>query len=90
MSNKAYKPYRNPTLNEDECENETNSDDDGQYSVAASTIMDPKQVRARVQKSLLQKMKKEKRRIRNKGESALSTAKMRDINDTIQSCLNLD
>ena len=90
LSNKAFKPYRNPTLSEEECENESDDDDDGQYSVAASTIIDPQQVRARVQKSLLQCMKKEKRRIRNKGESALSTAKMREINDTIQSCLTLD
>ena len=45
--------------------------------------MDPRLVRAKVQKSILQRMKKEKRRIRNKGESALNTAKMREINEDI-------
>lgn len=90
LSNKAFKPYRNPIIDEEGNDNDTDSDDDDQYSIAASTIMDPKLVRARVQKSLLQRMKKEKRRIRNKGESALTTAKMRDINDDIKSCLKLD
>jgi hypothetical protein len=49
--------------------------------------MDPRLVRAKVQKSILQRMKKEKRRIRNKGESALNTAKMREINEDIEANL---
>jgi len=60
LSNKAFKPYRNPIIDEEGNDNDTDSDDDDQYSIAASTIIDPKLVRARVQKSLLQRMKKEK------------------------------
>jgi hypothetical protein len=49
--------------------------------------MDPSYVRSKVRKSLLQRMKKEQRRIRNKGESAMITQKNRDINDTIKTSL---
>ena len=87
FSNKEFKAFRDMNNNDDNSDSQDDEDNDDNYSVAASTIMDPKLVRAKVQKSLLQKMKKEKRRIRNKGESALVTAKMRDINDTIKSSL---
>ncbi len=64
LSNKAFKPYRNPIIDEEGNDNDTDSDDDDQYSIAASTIIDPKLVRARVQKSLLQRMKKEESEIK--------------------------
>ena len=88
--NKKYRPYRDATEAQD---NENDSDDNSDtYSctTTTSTIMDPNLVRAKVRKSLLAKMKTEKRRIRNKGESALVTEKMREINDTIKCSLHLD
>ena len=88
--NKKYQPYRD-AKESFEKEEESDSDSDN-YSctTTTSTIMDPGMVRSRVRKSLLAKMKTEKRRLRNKGESALATEKVREINDTIKSSLNFD
>ena len=84
IDNKQFKPYRDVNLN-DQQDERYDSDESDNVSVTTSTIMDPGQVRAKVQKALLKRIKTEKRRIRNKGESALMTHKMREINDTIKS-----
>ena len=87
MMNKQFRPYRDKT--EGEGYDDSASDDDDNYSTTSmmSTIMDPKMVRSKVKHSLLKKMKQEKRRIRNKGESALVTERNREVNDTIKSSL---
>ena len=89
--NKKYRPYRDVNDAQENQEDENDSDSDN-YSctTTTSTIMDPNMVRNKVRKSLLAKMKTEKRRIRNKGESAMVTEKLREINDTIKSSLHLD
>ena len=89
--NKQYRPYRDQNNNnEDEEDENCSSDENFSITSATSTIMDPRLVRARVKRSLLKRQKAEKRRIRNKGESALITQRMRDINDTIKSSLVFD
>lgn len=91
--NKKYSAFRDVNNNDDDDDADSKDDgeDDDVNSVAtstASTIMDPSYVRSKVRKSLLQRMKKEKRRIRNKGESAMVTQQLRDINDTIKTSLH--
>lgn len=82
VSNKEFKAFRDVVnvgvKNYD-------SDDSDNISLAASTIMDPKQVRAKVKGSLLRKQKAEARRIRKGGESALTTSTNRLIKDDIKS-----
>jgi hypothetical protein len=87
MLNKQYRPYRDPNAQGEDGENGSEDDDDDGLSVGSctSTIMDPKMVRSKVKQSLLRKMKTEKRRIRNKGESALVTDRNREVNDEIKS-----
>lgn len=88
--NKQFRPYRDVVEKETGSGDEQDSDDDDDMrstTSVTSTIMDPKLVRSKVKKSLLSRMKAEKRRIRNKGESALVTEKVREINDTIKSSL---
>ncbi len=79
--NKGYKPYRDKNNNNED----DGSGNDDNYSVTscASTVMSANEVRSKVRKSLLSKMKTEKRRLKNKGESAMITARNRDIKDTI-------
>ena len=72
-------------VSESEARDESDDEDDGR-SIAASTIMDPKLVRSKVQKSLQQRIKKEKRRIRNKGESAFLTQRNRENVESINDC----
>ena len=85
MDNKAFRPFRDVGESPEE-----NSDDDDNYSATTttSTIMDPQMVRSKVKKSILATLKKERRRIRNKGESALITERNREVNDTIKSSMN--
>lgn len=80
-NNKAFKAFRDKPIVKDEYD----SDECDKVSVTTSTIMDPKQVRAKVRGSLLKKQKTEARRIRKSGESALKTATMRDIKEDIKS-----
>ena len=84
MENKSFRPFRDAGSSEED------SDQDDNYSATTttSTIMDPQMVRSKVKKSILATMKKERRRIRNKGESALITERNRDVTDTIKSSLN--
>src|SRR5690606_33764549 len=86
--NKQYRPYRDKIAQEEEGE-ERDEDYDDNFSTtsATSTIMDPKMVRAKMKQSLLKRMKQEKRRIRNKGESALATERQREAVDTIKSSM---
>lgn len=83
LENKMYRPYRDADFEEKD------SDESDNYSctTTTSTIMDPKMVRSKVRKSLLQKIKTEKRRIRNKGEASLITQRNREVNDTIKSSM---
>lgn len=83
-NNKLYRPYRDNDTKE-----ENNSDESDNYSctTTTSTIMDPRMVRSKVRKSLLQKIKTEKRRIRNKGEASIITQRNREVNDTIKSSM---
>ncbi len=82
--NKKYVPYRdaNPNGVNEEVEEDTDTDDN---CTVASTIMDPHMVRAKMRKSILGRLKKERRRIKNKGESSVITSRDRDIRENIQS-----
>lgn len=82
--NKQFRPFRDQN-DEELDDNYSNEDDNMTVTSVTSTIMDRKLVRARVRGSLLSKMKKEQRRIRNKGESAIKTELKRDAADTIKS-----
>ncbi len=84
--NKQFSAYRDvkKSANPDD---EEASDEVASVTSTTSTIMDPSYVRSRVRKSLMHRIKTEKRRIRNKGESAMVTQQLRDINDTIKSSL---
>ncbi|RNA37728.1 serine threonine- kinase RIO2 [Brachionus plicatilis] len=84
LENKMYRPYRDNETKED-----GDSDESDNYSctTTTSTIIDPRMVRSRVRKSLLQKIKTEKRRIRNKGEASIVTQRNREVNDTIKSSM---
>ena len=84
--NKNFKPYRDPNNNKTDENSNDFSDDDDNLTVASctSTIMSANEVRAKVRKSLSDRLKKERRRIKNKGENAVITARNRDINDTIK------
>ncbi len=88
MLNKQFRPYRDQKPDDDE-ESESGSENEDNCSVTSytSTIMDPKMVRSKVKQSLLKRMKAEKRRIRNKGESAMVTNRIREVNDTIKSSM---
>lgn len=88
--NKKYQPYRDPKDDKEDVEDNESDSDKYSCTTTTSTIMDPGMVRSKVRKSLLAKIKTEKRRLRNKGESALCTEKLREINDTIKSSLNFD
>lgn len=77
---KDFKPFRDKVANEN-----YDSDESDNMSIAASTIMDPKQVRAKVKGSLMRKQKAEARRIRKGGESALATSTNRLIKEDIKS-----
>jgi hypothetical protein len=88
--NKKYQPYRDLKEEKEEIGDDDSDSDNYSCTTTTSTIMDPGMVRSKVRKSLLAKMKTEKRRLRNKGESALCTEKLREINDTIKSSLNFD
>lgn len=88
--NKKYQPYRDPKNDKEDGEENESDSDNYSCTTTTSTIMDPGMVRSKVRKSLLAKIKTEKRRLRNKGESALCTEKLREINDTIKSSLNFD
>ena len=84
LDNKGLRPFRDAGSSEED------SDQDDNYSATTttSTIMDPQMVRSKVKKSILATMKKERRRIRNKGESALITERNREVTDTIKSSMN--
>lgn len=86
ISNKQFRPYRDQANESDDEQND--SDDDCSVTTTTSTIMDPHQVRAKVKKGLLKKIKTERRRIRNKGESALVTEKNREITDNIKASMH--
>ena len=84
--NKNFRPYRDRNKTEEEgCDDDDEDDDDG-YSVGSctSTIMSANEVRSKVRKSIYSRMKKERRRLKNKGENSVITARNRDINETIQ------
>jgi hypothetical protein len=88
--NKKYVPYRDKQFgleNQNEGGNDQNStdDDDGDNFTSTSTIMDQQQVRAKVRRSLLSRLKKERRRLKNKGESSVITSRDRDIREDIKS-----
>jgi RIO kinase 2 len=85
--NKQYRPYRDQKQDDDEESGSEEDEDNYSMTSCTSTIMDPKMVRSKVKQSLLRKMKTEKRRIRNKGESAIVTDRIRAVNDTIKSSL---
>ena len=75
----------------DKSDDDDGDDDDarsqGSVCTTTSTIMELDYVRSKVRKSLLSKMKAEKRRIKKKGESSLVTQQARDLNDTIKSSM---
>lgn len=81
--NKSYKPYRDQNNNDNSNDDD---DDDDKCTVTSytSTIMNPQEVRAKVRKGILSRLKREHRRLKNKGENAMVTARNRDINDTIK------
>jgi RIO kinase 2 len=84
--NKKYRPYRDQTDTADQVD-ESDESDNYSCTTTTSTIMDPSMVRNKVKKSLLMRQKLEKRRIRNKGESALATERLREVKDTIKCSL---
>ena len=92
LTNKQFKAFRDPK--EDDKDGLSSSDEEGEEDDAhsctttTSTIMDSSYVRSKVRKSLLSKMKTERRRIRNKGESALNTEKNRELNDNIKASIH--
>lgn len=88
LTNKQFKAYRDLAVGEEQDEEQDSDSDNYSCTTTTSTIMDPHMVRAKVRKGLLKKIKTEKRRIRNKGESSLVTQKNREINDTIKSSMN--
>lgn len=88
--NKKYRPFRDQNEDDEKGSDEEDSSDNYSCTTTTSTIMDPQQVRSKVRKSLLKKIKQEKRRIRNKGESSLLTQKNRENIDTIKASLDFD
>jgi len=83
MGNKKYGAYRDPVVS-DENNNYGSDDDNFSMTSMTSTIMDPSYVRAKVRRSLAQRQKKERRRVRNKGETSLVTEKNRDFSENIK------
>ncbi len=84
--NKKYVPYRDAKEEKAGDHNsDTSSDDNDDNFTVTSTIMDPQMVRAKMRRSILGRLKKERRRIKNKGESSLITSRNRDIKENIQS-----
>ena len=88
LSNKQYRAYRDQKEGENVSSEEDDDDDRLSCSTTTSTIMDPKTVRGKCRKGILKKIKTERRRIRNKGESALVTEKNREINDDIKASIH--
>jgi hypothetical protein len=79
LSNRMYRPYR------DEIANNSDDDEDNcSVTTTTSTIIDPQIVRSKVTKALQKRIKTERRRIRNKGETAMVTAQKREVSDAIK------
>ena len=89
LDNKQFRAYRDKKEGEQADSTDEDDDDDGHScTTTTSTIMDARTVRGKVRKSILSKIKTERRRIRNKGESALITEKNREINDNIKASIH--
>lgn len=93
LSNKQFRAYRDKTESElvgssEEDDNDDDDDDRNSCSTTTSTIMDARTVRNKCRKSVLKKIKAERRRIRNKGESALITDRNRENNDNIKASIH--
>ena len=83
--NKNFRPYRDEKKAEEKNSDAEDGGDDDNSTVGSctSTVMSVNEVRARVRKSIYSRLKKERRRIKNKGENGVITARNRDINETI-------
>jgi hypothetical protein len=83
--NKNFRPYRDEKKDDEKKSDDDDDDYDDNSTVGSctSTVMSVNEVRARVRKSIYSRLKKERRRIKNKGENGVITARNRDINETI-------